>query len=482
MDYSDQVEFLGIDGSWVDVTGSTHLFGTGEQIANTIRNRVQKELGITVSAGVSFNKIFAKLGSDMKNPNTATVITKENFKDITWPLPASELFGVGRATQATLLRYRIKTIGAIAMVEPAMLKRWFGSRGLLLHSHANGIDYSGVRSVDDSEPLVKSVGNSTTCPRDLENEEDARVVFQHLAESVSERMRELGLCAKTLQISLRTSDLLWRELQTDLDLYDFFKSHGTDVVNDAADFTGANGCYLYKVRDVPANKNHSLKDSILVLAPHDGIVSSETWLACRKKLMNNTAFSPARKAKNTWLAGKIKCAKCGTSLAVRIFQGVAYLHCRRRMDSKSCEGCGTLKLSGVENTIHKAMCRKVVDYQTLTRSNSSKATPKLTALKVSLAQVEAEIDDLLKTLKGANAMLLSYANKMIEELDGRKQLLCKQIADMSTETIAPKQIERISVYLDNWSDVSYDDKRIVLDGLITSVKAANVRFDIDWKI
>jgi DNA repair exonuclease SbcCD ATPase subunit len=128
------------------------------------------------------------------------------------------------------------------------------------------------------------------------------------------------------------------------------------------------------------------------------------------------------------------------------------------------------------------MCRKVADYQELTRSNSSKANPKLTALKVSLAQVEAEIDNLLESLKGANTTLLSYANKMIEELDGRKQLLCKQIADMSTETIAPNQIERISVYLDKWTDVSFDDKRVVIDGLITSIKAANGQLDINWKI
>ena len=270
--------------------------------------------------------------------------------------------------------------------------------------------------------------------------------------------------------------------QADLDLYDFFKSQGAAVVNGVADFTGTNGCYLFNGRDVTEKKSYSLKDQILVIAPHAGIISSETWLTCRKKLMNNTAFSPARKAKNTWLAGKIKCAKCGTSLTVRAHQTWAYLHCRLRVDSRSCEGCGTLKLSGVENAIHKAMCRKVADYQELTRSNSSKANPKLTALKVSLAQVEAEIDNLLESLKGANTTLLSYANKMIEELDGRKQLLCKQIADMSTETIAPNQIERISVYLDKWTDVSFDDKRVVIDGLITSIKAANGQLDINWKI
>ena len=215
LDYSEQVEPFGIDENWVDVSGSTHLFGSGEQIANSLRERVKDELGVTVSVGVSYNKIFAKLGSDIKKPDATTVITQENFKEVVWPLPASDLLGVGRATQAKLQRYRINTIGAIANTDSRLLKRLLGKWGLLLHSYANGLDNSPVKSIDYS-PCVKSVGNSTTCHRDLETEQDVRIVFQNLSESIAERMRELGLMANTVQITLRTNDLEWCERQMTL--------------------------------------------------------------------------------------------------------------------------------------------------------------------------------------------------------------------------------------------------------------------------
>lgn len=215
LNYSEQVEPFGIDENWMDVTGSTSLFGSGEEIANTVRERVKSELGLTVSVGVSFNKIFAKLGSDIKKPDATTLITRDNYREIAWPLPASDLLGVGRATQKVLERYGIKTIGDIARTAPKLMKEWLGIRGLFLHSYANGHDNSPVRSVE-YETTVKSVGNSTTCPYDLTNEDEVRTVFYTLAEMVSARMRNLGLMARTVQISLRASDLEWFERQGEL--------------------------------------------------------------------------------------------------------------------------------------------------------------------------------------------------------------------------------------------------------------------------
>jgi DNA polymerase-4 len=205
-DYSPQVEPFGLDESWVDVTGCMARYGSGERIANEIRERVKFELGITVSVGVSYNKIFAKLGSDIKKPDATTVITEDNFHEVVWPLPAADLLGVGRATQIKLKNYCIATIGDIAKTNPDVLKSWFGKWGLFLYAYANGLDSSPVAEAGN-ENVVKSVGNSTTCPRDLENDEDAHIVFQNLAESVAERMRELGLMAKTVEISLRSNDL-----------------------------------------------------------------------------------------------------------------------------------------------------------------------------------------------------------------------------------------------------------------------------------
>jgi len=213
--YSPQVESFGLDESWLDVTGFSKYDGDGRMIADEIRERIKFELGVTVSIGVSFNKIFSKLGSDLKKPDATTVITEKNFRDMIWPLPSGDLLGVGRKMRVKLASLGIMTIGDIANTNPGYLHSWFGKWGLTLHSYANGLEASPVVE-SGFEHVVKSVGNSSTCPRDLENDEDAHIVFQNLSESVAERMREQGFMAKTVQISLRTNDLFWFERQMHL--------------------------------------------------------------------------------------------------------------------------------------------------------------------------------------------------------------------------------------------------------------------------
>ena len=214
-EYTDQVEPFGLDECWLDVTGSTHLFGTGPEIAEQIRQRVKKELGITVSIGVSWNKIFAKLGSDYKKPDAITVITRDNYRDIVWPLPAEDLLYVGRATKAKLYGRDIKTIGKIAQMNPEWLHDMFGKWGYFLHTFANGWDASPVRHAGD-EAAVKSIGNSTTAPRDLLNVQDAKIVYFNLAESVAARLRESGVKGRTIQISMRDTALYSFERQMKL--------------------------------------------------------------------------------------------------------------------------------------------------------------------------------------------------------------------------------------------------------------------------
>jgi len=147
--------------------------------------------------------------------------------------------------------------------------------------------------------------------------------------------------------------------QADLEMYEFFKSQGAVVVNDTADFAGTNGCYLYQGRDVKEDKDNSMKDQILVIVPHDGFVSSDVWLRCHKKLMTNTTFQNGRKARNTWLAGKIKCGKCGYALkTTHNPSGYEYLRCSKRADHKSCPRCDTLRKNEFEQFIFKAMGEK----------------------------------------------------------------------------------------------------------------------------
>ena len=270
--------------------------------------------------------------------------------------------------------------------------------------------------------------------------------------------------------------------QADLELYEFFKSQGAAIVNDASDFAGTNGCYLYQGRDVQERKNKHLKDQILVLAPSEGLVSSDTWLRCRKKLMANKTFQGGRKAKNTWLAGKVKCGRCGYALmSVGNPTGVQYLRCSKRADSKSCDGCGTLRTREFERFLYGEMVKKLSEFQTLTAKRET-VNPKLTALNMELARVEDEIEKLLNTLTGANAVLLSYANSKIEELDTHRQALTKEIAALSAETMSPEQIERLSVYLNQWEEIDFEDRRQVADGLISQIRATDEHVSIEWKI
>ena len=202
-DYSEFIEPFGLDECWIDVTGSEK---SGEEIAHEIRKRVKSQLGITVSVGVSFNKVFAKLGSDYKKPDAVTVIDESNYKDIAWSLPCGDLLMVGRSAQKKLNAYGINTIGDLADTDVAVLKSLFGKNGEMLHSFANGTECSPVRHKDEISD-VKSVGNSTTTPRDLVNEEDVKTVFRVLCESVSTRLREKGLKGRVVTIYVRDKEL-----------------------------------------------------------------------------------------------------------------------------------------------------------------------------------------------------------------------------------------------------------------------------------
>lgn len=205
-DYTDMIEPFGLDECWLDVTGSRLLFGSREEIAEDIRKRVKFELGITVSVGVSWNKIFAKLGSDYKKPDAVTVINKDNYKEIVYPLPVSDLLMVGPATTRKLKNHGIYTIGELADAPPEMLAAFLGKMGYVLHSFANGYENASV-SVSGSTPLIKSVGNGITAPRDLMNEEDIKSVQYVLAESVARRLREQGLKGRVVSIGIRDKNL-----------------------------------------------------------------------------------------------------------------------------------------------------------------------------------------------------------------------------------------------------------------------------------
>jgi DNA polymerase-4 len=205
-DYTDQIEPFGLDEAWMDVTASATIRGDGQKIADEIRIRVKEELGLTGSVGVADNKIFAKLGSDMKKPDATTVITRQNFRDTVWRLPVEELLYVGRATRSRLYLYNIMTIGDLATADRSLLHANMGKWGDTLWTFANGLDESPVMALGE-ESVIKSIGNSTTTPRDLVNDEDVKVTMCVLAESVAARLREHGLKCRTVQIHVRDNEL-----------------------------------------------------------------------------------------------------------------------------------------------------------------------------------------------------------------------------------------------------------------------------------
>lgn len=212
--YTDLMEPFGMDECWLDVTGSK-LYGSGMEIAEKIRQACREELGLTVSIGVSYNKIFAKLGSDLKKPDAITEIRRESFKEKVWPLHCSEMIYCGRATTAKLAKYGTHTIGEVAATDPAFLKRLLGVNGIALWNYANGTDTSRVMHKDFVSP-VKSIGHGITCVADLESEEEVHHVILALSQDIGHRLRVHELSARSVQIFVRGNDLLGSQFQCKL--------------------------------------------------------------------------------------------------------------------------------------------------------------------------------------------------------------------------------------------------------------------------
>jgi len=229
-DYTDLVEPFGIDESWLDVSGSLHLFGgDAKALADTIRARIRAELELTISVGVSFNKVFAKLGSDYKKPDATTVIPPDGWQEIVYPLPVGDLLYVGRAAQEVLSRYGVRTIGELAKCPQEMLETLMGKMGTQLYQYANGLDKSPVRGAADREP-VKSVGNSTTFRKDLTTWDEVRTGIALLSDSVAMRLRRHGLYCMGVQVGLKDNKFQSVSRQKMLD----HSTHLMREINDAA--------------------------------------------------------------------------------------------------------------------------------------------------------------------------------------------------------------------------------------------------------
>ncbi len=200
--YTDMVEPFSIDESWLDVTASLNLFGSGKDIANSIRNVVKSELGLTLSVGVSFNKIFAKMGSEYKKPDATTVITRENFRSILWPLPVGEMFFVGKGMETKLIAAGILTIGDLAAADRQFLYNMLGKHGVMVHDYANGLDNEPVAFAWEKRK-IKSVGNGLTFKRDLTSRDDIVTAATALSDTVAGRLRKYQMKAGGIKVEIK---------------------------------------------------------------------------------------------------------------------------------------------------------------------------------------------------------------------------------------------------------------------------------------
>lgn len=212
-EYTDMVEPFGSDECWLDVTGSTRLFGDGKDIADTIRERVKREFGLTLSVGVSFNKVFAKLGSDLKKPDATTVISRDNFKTLIWPLPAADMLMVGRKTSEKLKKLNIFTIGDLAAASEELLASHFGVNGKHIILSARGEDKEPVRKSYVARD-IKSVGHGMTAVRDITTPEDGEALIYYLSDLVATRMRKYKVKGGGVSVHVRFSDLSGASKQT----------------------------------------------------------------------------------------------------------------------------------------------------------------------------------------------------------------------------------------------------------------------------
>lgn len=282
----------------------------------------------------------------------------------------------------------------------------------------------------------------------------------------------------------RIADILRNPIyvRADLDVYKFFESQGAVITNQPEDFIGTNGCYYYSGKDAQGRKTTDMNGNCIVLAPHQGIVDSEIWLTCRKKCLRSKQVQPPQKAKNTWLAGKVKCARCGYALVDKRYKGkeVRYLLCSHRMNAKACDGAGSLHTDEIEQIIYDQMRQKLAEFTSLHKKKHERVDPELTALQLELTACDKEMASLLERLPEASDSLFKHINRRVEELDTLRADLTCRIAELTSRNKV--QVSEITSHPENWEHLSFADRRIVLDQLVNVIRIADDKITIEWRV
>ena len=293
--YTDKIEPMGLDEAWCDITGSILLFGSVENITDGIREAFKDELGITVSIGVSYNKIFAKLGSDLAGIDEVVTITKENYKDTVWPLGVGSIMGVGRNTEKKLKGYGIYTVGDLAKTDSDWLKLTFGAIGEDLWRYANGYDNSRVMP-DGYKREVKSIGHGVTCREDLTDDNEVWLAFLGLSQDVSRRLKTEGLTATAVQIAVRDTLLATKQYQCETS---FPTQSAKDIAKTALKLFKENYSWRYNVRALSVRAINLCDENAPVQLDMIGEYKQrdkqklidDTVLELREKYGNDAAFN-----------------------------------------------------------------------------------------------------------------------------------------------------------------------------------------------
>ena len=286
----------------------------------------------------------------------------------------------------------------------------------------------------------------------------------------------------------RISEMLRNPIyvMADADVYDFFKSQGANIINPVSDYTGYNACYLYQGTVSKTRKQLDLTDKEIVLAPHQGIIPSGDWLKCRIRCLNNRQSTKTCKATTSWLVGKVKCGKCGYGLTIvkANTKWHRYFVCATALATKkeNCQGTGgTIYADVLEEYMLNAIRNKLSEFKTLSQKKKKQINPKINKNKIRMSEIENEINDLLSKVVGANAVLMQYINERVESLDTERKKL--QEENISLTCNQDKQnFDVISSHVQDWDNVSFEDKQSVVNALIKVIHIADGKIEIMWNI
>ena len=290
--------------------------------------------------------------------------------------------------------------------------------------------------------------------------------------------------------SARISEIIRNPVyvRADIDVYHFFLSQGARIINPVEDFIGTNGLFLYKGRDGDGNKrkHYDIKDREVVLAPHEGVIDSELWLACKVKLMKNRQLSTVRKGTRSYLTGKVKCKKCGYAYQVIQSEGTKtlnrYFRCSGARYSIKCTGAGhTIYADELEEYVRSEIKKVLEQFSYLSDECERQQEPVCNHYKIRIASIEKEIEDLLEKVASANASLMGYINKRVENLDEEKQELQKKVAKIISEDDVSRT-DKITGFTDKWDELELIDKQRIVDILIDHMEIGEGEMEIFWNI